>query len=59
MADPTKVFTISLRVTHAFKTRLEAASAEEGRSVSNLITNIVTDALNRKEAGKRPFDEAK
>lgn len=51
MPDPKKVFTISMRVSHALKTRLEAAAAEDGRSVSNLITAVLTRHLDRRDAG--------
>lgn len=46
MPDPKKVFTISMRVSLALKMRLEAAAAREGRTVSNLITAILTKHLD-------------
>lgn len=52
MPDPKKVFTISMRVSLALKVRLEAAAAREGRSVSNLITAVLTKHLDEADKGK-------
>lgn len=41
-----------MRVSHAFRARLEAAAAAEGRSVSNLITAVMTKHLDAKEKGE-------
>ncbi len=43
---------IGIRVTTEFKERLEKQAAEERRSVSNLIINVMAEYLDEREKEK-------